>query len=178
MPPRGAVLFTGSSSVGLWKTLAADFPRQTIINRGFGGSSLPDLKFYLNDIVFPYNPSRIVLYCGENDFASSDTVKVQTVFERFVSVYLAIRVKYPLVRIVYISMKPSPSRRHLMPAMADANARIREYLRHQPHTRYADVYTPMLDKKGQPMPALFVQDSLHMTDAGYKIWKKVVKKHL
>jgi lysophospholipase L1-like esterase len=178
MPPRNAVLFIGSSSIRLWHNLAEQFPKQTVINRGFGGSSLPDVEYYLNDIVYPYNPSRIVLYCGENDFASSEKVSVQTVYERFVSLYLAIRVKYPLVPFVYISMKPSPSRRHLMPAMAVANARIREYLRHQPHTSYADVYTAMLDKKGAPIPALFIKDSLHMTEAGYKVWQKVVKKHL
>jgi lysophospholipase L1-like esterase len=178
MPPKGAVLFTGSSSIRLWQTLAEAFPRYTVINRGFGGSSLPDVEYYLKDIVFPYYPSRIVLYCGENDFASSDTVTVQTVYERFVSLYLGIRVKYPLVPFVYISMKPSPSRRKHMPAMAKANERIRHYLRYQPHTRYADVYSPMLNKQGQPIPELFVKDSLHMSAKGYQIWQKVLKRHL
>ncbi len=178
MPPKNAILFIGSSSIKLWHNLTNHFPEKTVINRGFGGSTLSDVAYYLNEIVFPYYPSCIVLYCGENDFAVSNKVDVQTVYEHFVSLYLAIRVKFPLVPFVFISMKPSPSRRHLMPAMAEANALIRKYLRHQPHTSYADVYTPMLDKKGQPIPALYVKDSLHMSDAGYNIWQKVVKKHL
>jgi lysophospholipase L1-like esterase len=178
MPPTGAVLFIGSSSIRLWKNLEQQFPKHQVINRGFGGSSLPDVEYYVKDIVLPYKPSRIVLYCGENDFAASDTVTAQTVFNRFVSLYLAIRVHYPLVPFVYISMKPSPSRRHLMPAMADANQQIKFYLKYQPHTSYADVYSKMLDKNGQPAPSLFVNDSLHMSEEGYRIWQKVVRRHL
>ena len=35
---QGGVLFTGSSSIRLWKTLAEDFPGVALANRGFGGS--------------------------------------------------------------------------------------------------------------------------------------------
>lgn len=180
MPPRGAVLFIGSSSFRLWKDLEQRFPKQTIINRGFGGSSLPDVNRYLPDIVYPYEPSKIVLYCGENDFtgAGADTLSAQTVYERFVEVYLAIRVKYPLVPFIYISIKPSPSRRHLLPKMAIANALISQYLRYMPHTRFVDVYTKMLNKQGNPIPTIFTGDSLHMNAKGYDIWQKALKKHL
>jgi len=37
-PPRGAVLFIGSSSIRLWYMLEADFAEVAVINRGFGGS--------------------------------------------------------------------------------------------------------------------------------------------
>ncbi|MCU0375256.1 MAG: GDSL-type esterase/lipase family protein [Chitinophagaceae bacterium] len=180
MPPRGAILFVGSSSFRLWKDLEQRFPKKNIINRGFGGSALPDVKRYLPDIVYPYEPSKIVMYCGENDFtgAGADTVSAQTVYERFVDVYLAIRVRYPLVPFTFISIKPSPSRRHLLPKMAKANELIRQYLRYMPHARFVDVYAKMLDKKGNPLPELFTGDSLHMNAKGYDIWQKALKKHL
>ena len=41
-PPRGGVLFIGSSSIRFWDTLAQDFPGVPVINRGFGGSELRD----------------------------------------------------------------------------------------------------------------------------------------
>lgn len=180
MPPKGAILFVGSSSFRLWKDLQARFPKKTIINRGFGGSSLPDVNRYLPDIVFPYDPARIVMYCGENDFAAggADTLSPQTVFERFVDVYLGIRVKYPLVPFVYVSIKPSPSRRHLAAKMIAANQKIEQYLRSMPHSKYVDVYHKMLDKQGNYRPELYVKDSLHMTSKGYDIWQKVLKRHL
>jgi lysophospholipase L1-like esterase len=180
MPERGAVLFVGSSSISLWKDLEQRFPKKNIINRGFGGSSLPDLKRYLPDIVYPYEPSKIVMYCGENDFGGpgADTIKAETVYQRFVDVYQSIRVKYPLVPVIYISMKPSPSRRPYLPKIAKANELIQQYLRSMPHAHFVDVYTKMLDKNGNPMPDVFLSDSLHMNAKGYDIWHKALKRYL
>src|SRR3954471_370058 len=41
-PAPGGVLFLGSSSIVKWKTLAQDFPGVPVVNRGFGGSTIPD----------------------------------------------------------------------------------------------------------------------------------------
>ena len=41
-PPKNALLFVGSSTIRMWSTLAADYPEQRVINRGFGGSELVD----------------------------------------------------------------------------------------------------------------------------------------
>ena len=69
-PPANAILFVGSSSFRKWVDIATYFPNYTIINRGFGGSALPDVIRYEQDIIFPYHPKQIVIYCGENDGAS------------------------------------------------------------------------------------------------------------
>src|ERR1044071_6860521 len=86
-PPQHAILFVGSSSFTKWKDVQSYFPKYTIINRGFGGSSLPDIIYYANDIIFPYHPKEIVIYCGENDFAANDTVSTKTVMDRFKTLY-------------------------------------------------------------------------------------------
>jgi hypothetical protein len=41
----GGIVFTGSSSIRLWTTLAGDFPAHRVLNRGFGGSELRDAGF-------------------------------------------------------------------------------------------------------------------------------------
>ena len=74
MPPKNAILFVGSSSFTRWTDVQQYFPSHPIINRGFGGSTLVDVIRYADDIIFPYQPKQIVIYCGENDIASSDTV--------------------------------------------------------------------------------------------------------
>src|SRR5262245_50060214 len=63
-PPKNAILFIGSSSFTNWKDVQNYFPGYTIINRGFGGSTLLDQIRYFNDIVFLYEPKQIVIYCG------------------------------------------------------------------------------------------------------------------
>src|SRR5687768_10042059 len=67
MPPQNAILFVGSSSFNFWKDMQQYFPHHTVINRGFGGSALPDVIRYAREIIFRYQPKQIVIYCGEND---------------------------------------------------------------------------------------------------------------
>jgi hypothetical protein len=74
-PPTGAVLFVGSSSIRLWKTLPKDFPQYNVINRGFGGSQIADCTYFADRIVIPYRPSLIVLHAGANDLSAGEDSK-------------------------------------------------------------------------------------------------------
>lgn len=177
MPPKQAILFVGSSSIRMWNGMQEMFPKHTVINRGFGGSNLLDLKHYLGDIVFPYQPKQIVIYSGENDIAS-DTVQAPEVLERFKDVFTEIRQEMPQVPVVFVSIKPSPSRVKFKPIMEESNRLIQQYLKLQPKARYVDVYTPMLRPNGKPKPEIFIQDSLHMNQQGYQIWKKRITPYL
>src|SRR5438093_11149530 len=66
-PPKGAVLFIGSSTIVRWKTLPQDFPGYQIINRGFGGNEIADSTYYAERMIFPYEPRIIFLRAGGND---------------------------------------------------------------------------------------------------------------
>lgn len=171
-PPKNAVLFIGSSSFTMWKDVQDYFPSHRILNRGFGGSTLPDLIHYFNDIVVPYHPKQIVIYCGENDLAASDTVSGLTVAQRFTTLFGMIREKYPRVPVLYISMKPSPSREHLMLKMDKGNYTIKELLKKDKQSAFLDVYHLMVDDNGKPREELFREDMLHMNRNGYAIWQK------
>ena len=174
-PAPGQTLFIGSSSFTMWKDAQDYFPKHKILNRAFGGSTLLDMIRFRYEVVFPYQPKQIVLYCGENDFASSDTVTVTMVMERFRTFYSLMRAKYPLVPFLYVSMKPSPSRAHLMPKYKEANQLIAEFLKQDKKSAFADVYSKMLKADGSPMDDIFLQDRLHMTAKGYAIWKKILE---
>jgi lysophospholipase L1-like esterase len=177
-PPKGAILFVGSSSFRFWEGLAASFPGYDVINRGFGGSSLPDVIRYAADIIFPYQPRQVVIYCGDNDLAISDSVSAHLVFDRFVRLYDTIRSRMPAVDILYVSIKPSPSRERLMPRMAEANQLIAGFLRDQEHAAFVDVYHLMLKPDGHPIDELFRGDKLHMNARGYLIWQNAILPYL
>jgi lysophospholipase L1-like esterase len=177
MPPKDAILFVGSSSFRMWDNIQEMFPKHTVINRGFGGSNLLDLKYYLNDIVLPYQPKQIVIYSGENDLATG-TVQAPEVLARFQDVFESIRQEMPQVPVVFVSIKPSPSRWQYKPVMEEANRLIRNYLKEQPKTTFVDVYGLMLDKRKKPRSDIFLEDSLHMNNTGYKIWQKAISPHL
>jgi lysophospholipase L1-like esterase len=177
-PPKQAILFVGSSSFTNWKDVQNYFPQFTILNRGFGGSSVSDVIRYADDIIFPYMPKQIVIYCGENDLAGSDSVTGEMVFERFVQLFTVIRNKMPKVPVAFISLKPSPSRWHFKEKMIVANKLVKKYLRKKKNAAFIDVYHKMLGADGIPIKEIFIEDNLHMNDKGYAIWQKVIEPYL
>lgn len=174
-PPAHPVLFVGSSSFTRWTDVQNYFPGYTILNRGFGGSTLADVLRYEEDVIFKYDPKQIVIYCGENDVASSDTITVATVFNRFQKLFSEIRAVYPNVPVVYISLKPSPSRWHLREKAMAVNNLIENYLSQQKNAKFVSVWKDMLGADGKPRPELFVEDNLHMNAKGYAIWQKIIQ---
>jgi lysophospholipase L1-like esterase len=176
-PPKNAILFVGSSSFRMWKDVAQAFPGRTIINRGFGGSSLPHVIMYAKDIIFPYQPKQVVIYCGENDL-TADSVTAETVYVRLVALYSLLKVKLGDVPVVFVSIKPSPSRWHLQEKMMEANRRIKAFLAKQKNTAYVDVWNLMLNPEGKPNEELFIADMLHMNEKGYAIWTKKIEPYL
>ncbi|TXI34238.1 MAG: G-D-S-L family lipolytic protein [Niabella sp.] len=177
-PAKNQILFIGSSSFTKWTDVNDYFTGYKIINRGFGGSRLTDLIRYRYDVIFPYAPRQIVMYCGENDFVSDDKPNVETVMERFEALFQFIRSKYPTTPFAYVSMKPSPSRQHLQENFKEANKRIKQFLYKQKNARFIDVYSAMLHKDGRIKQEIFLGDNLHMNAKGYAIWKQVMEPYL
>ncbi len=177
-PPKNLILFIGSSSFTYWKTMQQDLPEYTLLNRAFGGSTLYDLLYFAPQIILKYQPRQVVIYCGENDLGTSSANTSDTVVNRFKRLFHIIRSNHPKAKISYVSMKPSPSREHLMPAFDKANNEIRKFLKKKKNTSYIDTYKHMLLPDGKPMPDIFVDDRLHMNRKGYEIWIKIIKPHL
>lgn len=176
-PKPNSIVFVGSSSFNFWKSMQQDFPEYPVINRGFGGSELVHAIMYANQIILPYKPKQIVIYSGENDLAVGN-VPADSVLARFEKLFNIIRTKYPKVSVVYVSIKPSPSRQHLMPEMVKANKMISDFLKKKKGTKFIDIYPLMLDAQGNPRKELFVEDMLHMNASGYAIWIKAIKPYL
>ncbi len=175
-PPKDAILFVGSSSIRMWKSLQEDFPEKKVINRGFGGSQFTDLLYYDDRIVFPYKPRQIFVYEGDNDINAG--VSPQEVFDNFKTFVGRVNQKLPDTEIVFISIKPSPSRIDVFDEMKKANRMIKTYTEETKNVRYVDIFNPMLDDNGNIRPDIFIEDNLHMNDKGYDIWQRVIGPYL
>lgn len=172
-PPANAVLFIGSSSIRFWKTLATDFPRYRVINRGFGGSDLDDATAFADRIVTPYHPVALVMYAGDNDLQGGDSPEqVRDDFAAFVG---KVRETQPDLPVAFIAIKPSVARVALLPNILQADMLIRQWAMTQKDVAFLDVVPAMLDAKGQPMSDLFIDDGLHMNAKGYALWVARVK---
>jgi lysophospholipase L1-like esterase len=171
-PPPAPVLFVGSSSIRFWETLAADFPGLPVLNRGFGGSRMDDVLRYADRVVFRYKPRAIVLYEGDNDLEDGRTpARIAGDVAEFLS---RVRTTLPQARVVCLAVKPSPSRWNLADKVRQTNALLQAIVAQDTMATYVDVFTPMLGADGHPRPELFRADSLHMTPAGYAIWRDAV----
>jgi len=173
---EGKVLFIGSSSIRMWKTLAEDMAPHAVINRGFGGSQIEDSIHFADRIIFPYKPSAIFIYAGDNDIAAKKTPeRVARDFKRF---HALIQTEMPGTPVYFIAIKPSRRRWEMWPDMLKANALIERYISQSKNAVYVDTSSPMLDENGEVMNKLFIEDMLHMNAEGYSIWTSIVKPRL
>lgn len=174
--PENPILFVGSSSIRLWKDFNKKFGKYSAINRGIGGAVVNDILYHTEDLIFRYKPRKIVLYVGENDLPNASST-ADSVLSRTVRLYNRIRSGLPDVPIIYIAMKPSPSRDQFQAKAMEANGLIRKFFEGRKDVTFLDIYTPMLTN-GKSRPELFLEDQLHMNEKGYAIWEKKLAKHL
>lgn len=172
-PPKGAVLFVGSSTIVRWKTLEADFPGVKVLNRGFGGNQIKDSTHYAERMIFPYEPSVIVLRAGGNDINSGWPAEV--VFEDFKKFVAKVRTRFPKVPIVYIGLSPTVKREVQIAEGNKLNDLIAAYAKEETGVSYIETRTSTLGADGKPRADLHVADMLHYNEAGYKILAELVR---
>lgn len=172
-PPTGAIVCIGSSSMRGWhKRIAEDLQPLTVIPRGFGGSTYYDALHYADRIVLQYEPRAVLVYEGDNDVAAGiPAQQIEATFRAFVT---RLRARLPEVRIYAIGAKPSIARWDMWPQMVEANSLVQAVCDADPQLTYIDVADVMLQPDGTPRPEIFVDDMLHMNDAGYDAWTQAV----
>ena len=175
-PSEGDILFVGSSSIRFWTTLQQDFPDYEVLNRGFGGSHMSDLLHYLDELVLKHKPRKVFIYEGDNDI--NDKEDSNAILKEAKEIVQKIHQELPNTKIIFISAKPSIARWNLKNQYLQLNYRLQSYANQYSYLDYIDVWTPMLDSRGNPMTDIFIEDNLHMNAKGYAIWQKVIGPYL
>jgi lysophospholipase L1-like esterase len=173
---KNPIVFYGSSSFRLWKSMKEDFSRYSILNCGFGGSRLTDCVQYAKRLVICRKPAAIVIYAGDNDLALG--LKPETVFQSFQQLFHLFRSYSPSMPIAFVSVKPSPGRLQYLDSIFKFNKLVEEYLEEQPETDYIDICSDMLGPNHKPNATLFVADQIHLNQAGYRILTKDIGEFL
>ncbi len=173
LPPPGAILFLGSSTLRLMWNTHESFPDRPVINRGFGGSRIEDCIRAAPRIVLPLRPGTVVFYAGDNDLAEGK--RPDQVVRNFRQLAGFLRESLPGVRILFLSIKPSPCREHLLEAVRQANGGILDWMNARTRLDYVDVFSPMLDAGGRIRSELFSNDMLHMNEDGYALWARILR---
>lgn len=174
-PPPGCIVFVGSSSIRLWKTLAADFPGLPVVNHGFGGSQLADSVNFADRIILPAQPRQVVIYAGGNDLNAGKPPEL--VYGDFVALATKLHTALPRAQIAFIASAPNPARWAQVENVKRLNALVEAWCRRHGHT-FINVFPLMLGPDGLPRPDIFVADRLHMNEKGYALWREAVAPHL
>jgi lysophospholipase L1-like esterase len=175
LPPENGILFVGSSSIVRWD-VQKSFPDLPVINRGFGGSQLADSVHFAPRIVLKYKPRIVVLYAGDNDLAAGKSP--ETVVADFQAFVKTVHKALPETRILYLSIKASTRRWKIVDKIRDTNTRIAAECEKLPEVTYLDVFQPMLGSDGMPRQDLLAKDGLHLSDAGYALWNRLLRPYL
>ena len=173
-PPQNAIVFIGASSIVRWN-LPESFPElgPRAINRGFGGSLAADSTRYAERIVIPYKPRIVVFYAGDNDVEANHTP--EQIAGDFAAFERTVHAALPATEIIFISIKPSVRRWPWIEQITSANALVRQYCASHPHLSFVDIAPKMLGADGKPRKELLLDDGLHMTPAGYRIWNDALR---
>ena len=175
-PPDSAILFTGSSTIRRWYSLADDMDQRAVINRGFGGSVMEELNLNLERIVFPYNPSMILVYEGDNDITRGTT---PSAFLDECKIFInQCRHRLPDTEIIFLSIKPSPARMRYWKQMARANSMLEDFCRTQENVTFIDISSPMFKKPGILKSDIYAGDKVHLNEKGYALLTQVIKSNL
>ena len=170
--PAGGIVFVGSSSIRGWD-VDKWFPNLPVLNRGFGGSQIADSVYFVDRLIFPYDPQIVVFYAGDNDIAAGKSPR--QVADDYRELIGLVQAKLPSTRVIFVAIKPSLRRWALVGPMREANTLIADFSATDDRLLYLDVDAPMIGADGKPRPELFVDDGLHMTDEGYRVWSDLLR---
>jgi len=167
------IVFAGSSSFRLWKSIQKDLGNDQIINNGFGGSHFSDLVYFLDPLILDLNPKALYIYEGDNDLADGKDPE-QIVYQASQLIKL-VKSQIPDLQVFVVGAKPSIQRWAIKPSYIRFNMYLKEYCFETDDVTFIDVWRPMLGSDGQPKQDLFIEDGLHMNEDGYKIWTEKIK---
>ncbi len=166
-------LFYGSSSFTLWNALYSDFAGCKPVNLGFGGSTIAACSWFFDRIVKPVTSAkRIVIYAGDNDLG--DGRNPEEVYLFYKLLVMQVRKEFGGIPCYYISIKPSLQRWDIIGKIKTANRLVRMEAASDSLQNYIDIFSLMLNSQGVPSRLLLEPDGLHLSPAGYEIWKKAI----
>lgn len=170
-------LFYGSSSIRLWETLCEDMACLKPVNLGFGGSTLAACVWFFERVMAGYQPKKLVAYAGDNDLG--DGRHPEEVFIFFQQLIVKVQKRFGNIPCYFISLKPSPSRSHLLDSFKYTNQLIQtDISKNQPCWRYIDIFSEMVDQNGKPRNEFYNTDGLHLNAEGYRLWAAAIRQQL
>lgn len=175
--PDDCTMFIGSSTWRLWgDLLEKDFAEFHAINRGFGGSTVPDQLRVMDRLVLPYKPARIAFFCGGNDIARGATA--EETFSNFKTFLSRLWAESPETEVFFVSVTGAPSRESSREQTLKYNQLVKELVDQTTGLYYVNTFATLTGEDGKAQEKYFLKDRLHLNRDGQEQWIPVIKKAL
>lgn len=169
------VLFFGSSSIRLWKSLQEDMAPLKVVNRGYGGAMLRDIHYNYETVLAEYRPKAFVFYC-DNDLGGFDRdLQPTQLFDLYRLLVERLKADYPDCPIYILSIKFNENRVAKREDHRLFNTLMEDYAKWADGVTFVDVNSPLLRADGSVDNGYFEEDLLHVNRKGYAVWTSVLK---
>ena len=174
---KNAILFIGSSSIRLWKTINQDLGGYEPIKRGYGGARYTDLIHFTERLVSAHNVEAVGIFVANDITGGGNDLSPMEVFDLTKLIVKQIR-KTHKKAIFFIETTPTLKRWKAWPKISLANDLIKEYCESKDNLYYISTRNHYIGENGLPTEELFIRDKLHLNRKGYALWGEIIKKNL
>ena len=186
--PRAIVMVGDSLTARCpWPEILSSQTQQPILTRGIGGEGIEGVKDRLDEVL-RHQPRQVFLMSGINDLLDGESSAF--VVEHVRAIVATIRKRAPQTQIVLQSLLPvnenaapavSPeeaqrAQRVLNEAVVQVNRELKS-MSNAREIRFVDIHSSLTDESGQ-LQKRFAVDGLHLSAAGYQVWKEKIESYL
>lgn len=180
------VVFFGDSITDYYD-LDKYYPNLKKVNSGISGQRTGDLKKDMYNRVYRYNPSKVILLIGINNFLSDDDsvdnvvgdIKeiVENIHKELPNTEISIQSIYPINTDWGVIYNRGDSYVHnVTKKIIDSNDKIKKYCNDNKYT-YIDVFEELSDDNCE-FKREYTNDGLHPNEKGYDKITETLKKYL
>ena len=177
-------VFLGDSITALYD-LNKYYDGLPVVNSGISGETTDDIVKNLQDRVYKYNPSKVIILIGINDIERK--ISKEKTIENITKIVTQIKDNKPDCEIYLESIYPVNNSNeekinHSMVGIR-TNEQVKSLnedlvkLSKKEKINYIDLYDKLLDKNGN-LKIEYTKEGLHMSDEGYEIITKYIKKYV
>jgi lysophospholipase L1-like esterase len=167
------LIFIGDSLIAFydWKRR---FSGYLVINMGISGETVDGLYSRLGRVfIEKVIPDYIFIMTGINNLAMDDNNFIQT-YRQIINSFLN---KYPSSKIFIHSLLPVLNPWISNDKIKMTNVEI-QTLADEEEVSYVDIFSKFLDPGGRPIKSYFLDDGVHISEDGYRVWSRTVDKLL
>ena len=173
-----AILFIGSSSIRLWRSIKKDLAPYESIKRAYGGSRYTDLIHFTERLASPHDVKAVGIFVANDITGGKNDLRPREVLHLSKLVIEQIQRSHKNSPIFFIETTPTPKRWKAWDKISNANDLIKKHCESKTDLFYISTRDYFIGENKLPIEDYFIRDKLHLNSKGYLLWSDIIKENL